>query len=191
MQKSPYFFQSAAIVVLLALPVAAMWMVQQRAASRHKHNDPVPPENADALALGFVGFPYVHLPVSAVDATHALDTFQALVKKQERELGPDHPSTLLSRNNLANALLAQGRLTEAEVAERALLADMERVLDADHPDIFRCRFNLALNLRSQGKLDAARKEMEIVYEGWRRVLGEGHPRTQEALLVLERLRPQL
>jgi hypothetical protein len=86
-------------------------------------------------------------------------------------------------------LLAEGGLKEAEAAQRELLEDMESALTPGHPDVFRCRFNLALNLRMQQRNGAALQEMEAVYEGWRQVLGEGHPRTQEALLVLEKLKP--
>ena len=52
----------------------------------------------------------------------------------ERIRGPDHPDTLTSRNNLAYAYQAAGRLDEAIALYEQTLADYERVLGADHPD---------------------------------------------------------
>lgn len=167
----------------------AVWAVQSRVAGRMRDRQ-VENHRESTDAPGLTGLPFVHVSVKDLDEGHAVNTFTSLVSKQERELGPDSPETLVSRNNLANALMAESRYDEAEAAQRALLADMERTFDRAHPDIFRCRFNLALNLRVQGKKDAARLEMEKVYEGWRAVLGEGHPRTQIARIVLDNLQPE-
>jgi hypothetical protein len=49
-------------------------------------------------------------------------------------LGPDHPQTLTSRNNLAGAYQWAGRLLEAIALYEQVLADRERVLGPDHPD---------------------------------------------------------
>ena len=38
---------------------------------------------------------------------------ERLLADQEQALGPDHPDTLTSRSNLANAYLAAGRTEEA------------------------------------------------------------------------------
>ena len=44
-----------------------------------------------------------------------------------------HPHTLASRNNLANAYRAEGRLDQAVLLLERTLADRERVLGETHP----------------------------------------------------------
>jgi Tetratricopeptide repeat len=53
---------------------------------------------------------------------------EPLTADLERVLGPDHPSTLASRNNLAGAYLEAGRAAEAIPLFEQVLADRERVL---------------------------------------------------------------
>ena len=161
-------------VAVIALPVMVMWVVQQRAAGIAQNRRP-----GKMLALEFI-----NVQTADLDGDKSVVTFRNQVDSQTKTLGARHPETLMSRNNLANALIARGELKEAEAAQRVLLEDMAGVLSPGHPDIFRCRFNLALNLFQQGRLDLSRDEMEAAYEGWRRVLGEGHPRTLAARMML-------
>ena len=58
-------------------------------------------------------------------------------------LGPDHPRTLTSRNNLAESYLAAGRAAEAIPLFEQTLAVRKRVLGPDHPDTLTSRNNLA------------------------------------------------
>jgi hypothetical protein len=57
-------------------------------------------------------------------------------------LGAGHPDTLGSRNNLAGAYQAAGRLEEAIPLYERTLADAERVLGAGHPQTLTSRNNL-------------------------------------------------
>jgi len=57
-------------------------------------------------------------------------------------LGPDHPDTLTSRNNLASAYESAGRLGEAIPLYEQVVADRVRVLGADHPLTITVRENL-------------------------------------------------
>jgi hypothetical protein len=50
-----------------------------------------------------------------------------------RVLGPEHPSTLSTRANLANVYLQEGRTTEASLLLEQTLADSVRVLGPEHP----------------------------------------------------------
>ena len=61
----------------------------------------------------------------------------------ERVLGPDHPSTLTSRGNLAHAYHAARRLSDAVAMSERALADCERVLGPDHPLTRTMRQNLS------------------------------------------------
>ena len=72
-------------------------------------------------------------------AAQAIVIGERLVAASERVLGPDHPDTLASRNNLAIAYQAAGRLDEAISLHEQTLAARERVLGPDHPDTLNSR----------------------------------------------------
>ncbi|MBV8606478.1 MAG: tetratricopeptide repeat protein, partial [Singulisphaera sp.] len=61
----------------------------------------------------------------------------------EQALGPDHPDTALSLNNLAALYDAQGRYVEAEPPYRRALAISETKLGSEHPRTITCRAHLA------------------------------------------------
>ena len=71
---------------------------------------------------------------------------------RERLLGPDHPDTLQSRNNLAIAYRAAGRTAEAITMGEQTLAAMERLLGPDSPrHPLASRNNLANAYRAAGR----------------------------------------
>ena len=80
---------------------------------------------------------------------------EATLKLTEAKLGPDHPDTLGSRNNLAYAYRAAGRLTEAIALYEETLELREAKLGPDHPDTLMSRNNLAIAYRSAGRLAEA------------------------------------
>jgi hypothetical protein len=85
------------------------------------------------------------------------DTFDVRV----RILGPDHPDTLGSRNNLAVSYRSMGRHEEALALDEGTVAAYERVLGPDHPDTFTSRRNLASDYRNLGR----NEEADAVEEG--------------------------
>ena len=91
-------------------------------------------------------------------------------------LGADHPDTLASRNNLADAYQSAGRLEEAIALLERTLADRERVLGAEHPDTLASRNNLAGAYQSAGRLDEAIPLFERTLADRERVLAD-HPDT--------------
>ena len=101
----------------------------------------------------------------------------AAVEVIEDVLGPDHPDTLIARDDLAGAYEDVGRFDEAiELSER-VLADQERVLGPDHPKTLTVRNNLASAYHSAGRFDEAIELLERVLVGCERVLGPDHPDT--------------
>ncbi|MGI5215414.1 tetratricopeptide repeat protein [Plantactinospora sp. CA-290183] len=92
-------------------------------------------------------------------------------------LGAEHPDTLMSRNNLAAAYQAAGRLREAIPLCEATLAACERVLGAEHPDTLRSRNNLAAAYQAAGRLREAIPLCEATLAACERVLGAEHPDT--------------
>jgi len=66
-------------------------------------------------------------------------------------LGPDHPDTLASRNNLAVSYTHVGRHEDALALNQQVLADRVRVLGNDHPDTLHSRNNLAASYDNVGR----------------------------------------
>ena len=95
----------------------------------------------------------------------------------ERVLGPDHPDTLASRNNLAIAYRAAGRVGEAITLDEQTLATRERVLSPDHPSTLTSRNNLASAYRAAGRVEEAITLHEQTLATRERVLGPDHPDT--------------
>jgi len=96
---------------------------------------------------------------------------------RRRVLGPEHPKTLTSMNNLAVTLQAQGDLTGACKLQEETLDSLRRVLGSEHPDTLTSMNNLASILLAQGDLAGARKLQQETLDSFRRVLGSEHPRT--------------
>lgn len=92
-------------------------------------------------------------------------------------LGPDHPNTLASRNNLAGTYRDAGRLDKAIALYEQNLEDSIRVLGTDHPSTLTSRLNLAGTYRAAGRLDEAITLYEQVFSGRSRVLGPDHRST--------------
>ena len=98
-----------------------------------------------------------------------------LAADQEQALGPDHPDTLTSRNNLANAYWAAGRRAEAISLHEQVLAARERVLGPDHPDTLSSRGNLAAFYQGADRTEEAISLHEQVLAARERALGPDHP----------------
>jgi len=92
-------------------------------------------------------------------------------------LGPHDPDTLASRNNLAGAYRASGRLDKAIALYEQTLEDSIRILGPDHPSTLTSRLNLAGAYRAAGRLDEAITLYEQVFTGRSRVLGPDHRST--------------
>ncbi|MEV4049287.1 tetratricopeptide repeat protein, partial [Streptomyces sp. NPDC049744] len=69
-----------------------------------------------------------------------------LAADRARVLGPDHPDTLLTRQEHAWELDQAGKHTEAARQYAELAADRARVLGPDHPDTLLTRPNHAREL---------------------------------------------
>ena len=95
-------------------------------------------------------------------------------------LGPHHPDTLASRNNLAGTYRASGRLDKAIALYEQTLEDSIRVLGTDHPSTLTSRLNLAGAYQAAGRLDEAITLYEQVFSGRSRVLGPDHRSTLTA-----------
>ena len=107
----------------------------------------------------------------------AAGMFSELLKDRVRLLGPEHPHTLTTRNNLAQAVRAAGDPEKAAGLFSELLKDMVRVLGADHPDTLTTRANLALAVLEAGDPEKAAGMFSELLKDQLRLLGADHPGT--------------
>jgi tetratricopeptide (TPR) repeat protein len=99
----------------------------------------------------------------------------------ERVLGPEHPNTLRSLNNLANLYRNQGQYEQAEPLYQRALEARERVLGPEHPDTLGSLNNLANLYADQGQYEQAEPLYQRALEAYERVLGPEHPDTAQTL----------
>jgi tetratricopeptide (TPR) repeat protein len=105
---------------------------------------------------------------------HALDI-------SEQQLGPEHPLTAQSLNNLAALLHAQGALAEARPLFERALAICENQLGPQHPDTAATLNNLGTLHWEQGGMAEARPLLERALAICENQLGPEHPLTAQSL----------
>ena len=111
------------------------------------------------------------------EAPLAIRQYERALELRQAELGPDHPDTLTSRNNLAEAYHAAGRTAEAIALHEATLKLMESKLGPDHPDTLTSRNNLAAAYRAAGRTAEAITLHEATLKLRESKLGPDHPDT--------------
>ena len=153
----------------------------------------------DAIALALVG-ESDDLPagseISAATLLSGLDSYRdgalaAYAEAQklseralainEKALGPDHPDTASSLNNLGYLLQAQGDLAGTRPHYERALAIREKALGPDHPDTARSLNNLGYLSQAQGDLAGARPYYERALVIREKALGPDHPDTALSL----------
>jgi tetratricopeptide (TPR) repeat protein len=102
---------------------------------------------------------------------------QETLKLQASKLGPDHPGTLTSRENLAMAYRHAGRTADAIAQYEATLRLSKAKLGLDHPDSLVCRQNLAVAYQDAAQMDKAIELLEAVLPAARQTWGPLHPNT--------------
>ena len=110
-------------------------------------------------------------------AAQAIQVAEQLLADCEQVLGPDHPNTMTSRNNLANAYREAGRVSEAIPLFERTLADRERLLDPDHLHTMISRNSLALAYQETGRTAEAIALHERTLADRERLLGPDHLHT--------------
>jgi tetratricopeptide (TPR) repeat protein len=110
-------------------------------------------------------------------APQAISAGEAVAADSARLLGPDHPDTLASWNNLAIACQEAGRKAEAVRLHEWALAGRVRALGPEHADTLASRNNLAIACQEVGRKAEAVRLHERALAGRERVLGPDHPDT--------------
>jgi len=106
---------------------------------------------------------------------------QQAVEIRQRVLGPEHPDTLKSMNNLAIVLWHEGHYADAEKLHRETLDIRRRVLGPEHPDTLNSMNILAVVLDEEGHYADAEKLYRGTLDIQRRVLGPEHPDTLQSM----------
>ncbi|MGW0967211.1 tetratricopeptide repeat protein, partial [Streptomyces sp. NPDC002516] len=105
-------------------------------------------------------------------------------------LGHTHPSTLTSRNNLANAYREAGDLDRALPLLKTVLAQFEQTLGDTHPSTLTSRSSLGNAYREAGDLDRALPLLTTVLAQRKQALGDTHPSTLTSRNSLAKARQQ-
>ena len=113
--------------------------------------------------------------------------FERALAIREKLLGPEHPDTATSLNNLAALLQEQGDLAGARPLYERALAIREKLLGPEHPDTAVGLNNLAGLLYTQGDFAGARPLYERALAIREKLLGPEHPETAQSLASLARL----
>ena len=127
------------------------------------------------LRLRFLAF--YHALELGESTLQAIAVGEPLAGDLERLLGPDHPDTLNSRNSLAAAYLAAGRVAEAIPLFEQILAVRQRMLGPDDPETLISQNNLASAYQDAGRTAEAIRLYELNLETRERLLGPDHPST--------------
>jgi len=103
--------------------------------------------------------------------------FELALKLQEPKLGLDHPGTLATRNNLAQAYGAAGREAEAIGMREAMLKLKETKLGGNHPDTRATRSDLAQAYRAAKRIADTIRLVEQNLKIAESKFGPDHPDT--------------
>ncbi len=113
------------------------------------------------------------------DFAGARPLFERALAIHEKALGPEHPDTATSLNNLAVLLQDQGDLAGARPLYERALAIYEKALGPEHPDTAMSMSNLARVLRDTGRPQRSASRCSARRSPSReKALGRDHPVTQ-------------
>jgi tetratricopeptide (TPR) repeat protein len=113
--------------------------------------------------------------------------FERALAIREKALGPEHPDTATSLNNLALLLVTTSRLGEAEPLYRRALAIDEKSYGPDHPSVATDLNNLADLLHDTNRLSDAEPLFRRALAIDEKSLGPDHPNVAIRLNNLARL----
>ncbi|KAK6356062.1 hypothetical protein TWF718_000436 [Orbilia javanica] len=103
--------------------------------------------------------------------------YERALAGQEKALGKDHPSTLITVHDIASVFDDQGKYDEAMQWYKRVIEGEEKALGKDHPSILTTVHNIALVFNHQGKYDEAMRWYKRALAGYKKALGKDHPST--------------
>jgi hypothetical protein len=140
-----------------------------------------PPAGAEAAAAHLLDLLGQYRQEALAAYAAALPLFERALVIREKALGPEHPDTAVSLNNIGRMLQDRGDLTGARPLLERALAITEEALGSEHPDTAEKLNNLANLLRDQGSLSGARRLYERALAISEKALGPEHASTGASL----------
>jgi hypothetical protein len=131
----------------------------------------------EAAVRDVLGTTYYHLG----ERNLAIREYGYAFERLKAHLGPDHPGTLASMNNLANAYQGAGQLERALPLLEQALAKMKEQLGPDHPETLTAMNNLAMAYQGAGQQERALPLLEQTLAKMREGYGPDHPDTLTAM----------
>ncbi len=107
----------------------------------------------------------------------AAELLRRNLDERTARLGPEHPDTLASAQQLGSLHIATGEFDRAAPLLARTLEAQRRVLGDDHADTLRTMNDLGETLRQSGRLDEAFAVLQEALRGRERTLGERHRQT--------------
>ena len=98
-------------------------------------------------------------------------------------LGPEHPDTVQSLNNLASLDQAMGEFAKAETLYQEALRTRQKVFRPADPDTAKILNNLAELYNKMGEYARAEPLLQEALRIWQKVLGQNIPRQCKALIT--------
>lgn len=98
-----------------------------------------------------------------------------VVETWKQVLGPEHPGTLTSMDNLALLYMKQGRWHQAEELEIQVMGNRKLTLGPEHPDTLSSMNHLALTYCNRLRWKEAEELIMQIVNAWRHSLGPEHP----------------
>jgi tetratricopeptide (TPR) repeat protein len=172
--------EARAIAVAGSQDRSAVRSIPQQVAALLDHTAELGEEADEELAgillrLRFIAL--YHLIELGDSAQQAIAVGEPLTADLELMLGPGHPDTLNSRNSLAAAFLAAGRIADAIRLFEQTLVLLQRQLGTDHPDTLTSQNNLASAYQDAGRVAEAIQLYEQNLAVRERLPGPDHPST--------------
>ena len=107
--------------------------------------------------------------------------FQEALRIRQKVLGPEHPDTATSLNNLAVLYQDMGEYAKAEPLFQEALRIRQKVLGPEHPDTATSLNNLAVLYQDMGEYAKAEPLFQEALRIRQKVLGPEHPDTAKSL----------
>ena len=107
--------------------------------------------------------------------------YQEALRIRQKVLGPEHPLTANSLNNLALLYQAMGEYAKAEPLLQEALRIWQKVLGSEHPDTAQSLNNLAALYWDMGEYAKAEPLYQEALRIRQKVLGPEHPDTAQSL----------
>jgi len=134
----------------------------------------VDPDEGVATAQLLTGIAAAHRGRGA--ASEALPILRRALAIRERELGPDHVSTIEVENNIAVVQIELGEAEEASATMTRVVAARERTLGPDHPDVASALNVYGAAVSAVGDFDGALASFERALAIYERAYGPDHPK---------------